>query len=251
MRKRGSIMEEDINFQELVKLLGDHDKQEMFAATDILKYAGEAALPALLEGLKNGDVHTRSRCAWVLGKMAKESALETLIEALSDPESKVRAFAAGALGKLNNPNAVPHLVNALGDDNCSVRKGSAWALGKLGDGRAIRPLCALLRDTDPGVVKNVIYAIHMLEPRDERDVRFFEHCVGVARNRTKTSVSPGLKGKADFPRRTLKKWSEIIERRKEQERDVKKFLAEQARERRGKEKAGNAIRKMIRLSNLP
>jgi hypothetical protein len=251
MRERGSLMENETELSELVKLLGHQDKREMFAATDILKYAGKTAVPALLEGLKNEDVHIRSRCAWVLGKMEEESAFEPIIEALSDPESKVRSFAAGALGKLKRTEAVPHLVNALGDENPSVRKGSAWALGKLGDSRAIRPLCALLRDTDPGVVKDVIYAIHKLEPRDERDVKFFEHCVGVARNRTKTSVSPGLKGKADLPRRTLKRWSEIIERRKEQEGDVKKFFAEQARERRGKEKAGNVIRKLIRLSNSP
>jgi len=244
-------MEDESRFSKLVELLGHHDKEEMYAATDILKETGRPAVEAMLEGLKNGDVHIRSRCAWVLGKMEEENAFEPLVEALSDPESKVRAFAAGALGKLRNPKAVPHLVNALGDEHYSVRKGSAWALGKIGDGRAIRPLCALLRDTDPGVVKIAIYSIHHLEPRDERDVRFLEHCVGVARNRTKTSVSPGLKGKADLPRRTLKKWSEIIERRKEQERDVKKFLAEQARERRGRKKMGKLIRKSELLSNRP
>jgi bilin biosynthesis protein len=244
-------MEDKNDFSKLVALLGHIDKGEMFIAADALSAAGKAAVPALVAGLKSEDVHIRSRSAWVLGKMEEESAVEPLVEVLSDPESKVRSFVVGALGKIRSEQAVPHLIRLLGDDNWAVRRGSAWALGKIGDSRAIRPLCALLRDTDPGVVKTAISAIHKLEPRDESDVRFLEHCVGVVKARAKTTTSPGLRGKVDISHRTLKRWSETVERQKEQEKDIKKFVAEQARRKSNRKKQGKLIKKLVRLSNGP
>jgi HEAT repeat protein len=78
------------------------DKRLRFGAANALVRIGPAAVPALIEALKDKDRNVRRAAALALGKIgpATKDAVPALIEALKDKESYVRSAAAWALGKI-------------------------------------------------------------------------------------------------------------------------------------------------------
>jgi HEAT repeat protein len=149
--------------------------------------AGKAAVPALIEALKDKDERLRSHAAHVLGRIGDSRAVEPLIEMLNDENMMVRAGAADALGRLKDGRAAKPLVAALKavadgeeqdiakdcivaalvsigkpavgpliqtlcDKNATVRADAAYVLGKIGDKSAIVSLVELFKD-DSAVVR--------------------------------------------------------------------------------------------------
>ena len=98
----------------------------------------EAAIPGLLEALKDLDVDVRRNAATILSKVSSEAAIPGLLDALKDPSHYVRLNAATALWKVGSEAAIPGLLQALQDQNISVRISAAQALQGLG-GKAIIP----------------------------------------------------------------------------------------------------------------
>ena len=141
----------------LVEALGDHDRN--VAAAETLGTIGEAALPALIEVLRDGTVIQRSFATDALAKIGGPAAIRALHVALGDEDDDVRGGAIYALGKIGGPDVVGPLIEALEDDYWrmnrwvedsikfeSNRREAAQALAALGDKRAIEPLKAKLTD---------------------------------------------------------------------------------------------------------
>ncbi|MBX7168553.1 MAG: HEAT repeat domain-containing protein [Pirellulales bacterium] len=89
------------------------------AASDALGRIGEAAIPALLEALRDPDPLVRAEAVRALARMGPEAepALDALIAALQDGDKGVRRAAAGAIGQIGPAakKAIPALVQALRD----------------------------------------------------------------------------------------------------------------------------------------
>ena len=87
------------------------------AAADALGKVGPAAVPALIEALRDNSSYVRWAAVAVLGEMSTTAAdaVPPLIEALRGDDKDVRWAAVGALGKVGPAaaDAVPALIEAL------------------------------------------------------------------------------------------------------------------------------------------
>ena len=100
-----------------------------------LQALGEAALPAVREGLKDPDWHVRHWCAIYLDRGGTADALPDLIPLLDDPEPQVRLWAIHSLSCEHckegecQIDAVPLLLERLENDpHVRVRKMAAAML---------------------------------------------------------------------------------------------------------------------------
>ncbi len=97
----------------------------------------KAAVPALIEALKDEDYEVRWRATQALGQIGRDAkaAVPALIEILKDKNVMVRQGAAQALGEIDfkaNRAAVPALIEALKkEDNDRVRMAVNVALEKI------------------------------------------------------------------------------------------------------------------------
>jgi len=69
-------------------------------AADALAQFGQAAVPALIDALKEGGVAARAGAARALSAIQPQEAVEALCEALDDPSAIVTYYAEEALGKM-------------------------------------------------------------------------------------------------------------------------------------------------------
>jgi HEAT repeat protein len=88
-------------------------------AADALARIGDAAVPALIEGLADPNPKVRAQSARALARMGPKghAAVPALILALEDEDPAVRVNAARALGQIGPEaqEAVPALIRALKD----------------------------------------------------------------------------------------------------------------------------------------
>jgi hypothetical protein len=95
-----------------------------------LPKAGPAAVPVLVDALKNGSPSTREFAAQVLAVAADPSTRPALVRALDDPEPRVRIYALKALSMLGrlDPTEEPYRRILAEDAEWHVRQSLAWAL---------------------------------------------------------------------------------------------------------------------------
>jgi HEAT repeat protein len=110
----------------------------------------------LTAGLVPPDVETRYHVARALARLgpAAARAVPVLRDTLADADAEVRMEAVWALAAIGPAaaNALPDLLRALGDADPQVRAGAAWALAHVGAGRdAAAALEPLVRDPDRDV----------------------------------------------------------------------------------------------------
>jgi HEAT repeat protein len=190
-------------FAEWQEDLRDPAPRGRAAALSALALFGEAAVPRLVEGLRDPDADVRVSAARGIGQVGREAAEAStaLVRALRDGEPRVRFDAAVALGRvgaaardavpalaraLTDPagevrvgaalglagmgsaarDAVPALLQALRDGNVVLRMSACWALGSIGpDGRAAVPaLRAALRDHNTSVRTSAASALGGIGP---------------------------------------------------------------------------------------
>jgi HEAT repeat protein len=132
------------------------DGSEPAAARAISRFGanGAAALPALLEAMKDPDSTVRWEAGRAVGKIgaAAKSAVPALVEQMKDEVSLVREHAAEALGDIG-PEAkdgVPALIAILKDPVARVRRDAARSLGQIGPAAkpALEAARGLLKDED-------------------------------------------------------------------------------------------------------
>ncbi|WP_231948113.1 NACHT domain-containing protein [Phormidesmis priestleyi] len=119
----------------------------------------KAAIPALIECLKDEDSFIRGKAAFALGEIGSDSVIQSLIELLEDEDSFVRWKAADGLGEAGSEAAIPPLINLFKDEDVDVRESAAFALGKIGSEAVIQSLIKLLKDGKVDVCKNVVLAL--------------------------------------------------------------------------------------------
>jgi len=119
----------------------DGAQQRKSAAIAICELGPKAkdVLPALIEALRSSDVETRR--PWLMNAMLRlgpeaKPALPLMLEYLDDEDFHTQYWACRVLGEIGpDANAaVPKLVSLLKDGVASVRRNAAAALGKIGPG---------------------------------------------------------------------------------------------------------------------
>ena len=141
---------------------------------EAIVYLGEnryaPAVPQLKELVRESDPGTRYLAAKALGQIGDEAeaALPTLLEALRDNDMFLRAGITGALIKIGPP-AVPGLTTALFDPSSAVKRAACKALGKIGSERAVPALKFSLRDGNEGVRRFARQALERIDSQAARD----------------------------------------------------------------------------------
>jgi len=177
MVKRGEI-------GNLIAAVRGSDPDTMSDILDALVGSGEAAIPALLQALRDGDEQIHMVASIALEKIGKVAvlplikafrekdglvrvkiadilaniggpALEEIISALRDPDEEVRVLSALVLGEMRNPGVIDPLISALADGSENVRAQAAVSLGEMGDARARDALTKLAEGDGSPVVRQV------------------------------------------------------------------------------------------------
>ena len=122
----------------IAKALGDPDKNMRDAAGKALARIGPAAVPVLVQELKNPASRNQILAARSLALIGPEAAeaVPSLTECLKQKDSELLAMAAHALGEIGPPSskAATPLTLLLGDASPEVQKQSRAALAKIGPG---------------------------------------------------------------------------------------------------------------------
>jgi hypothetical protein len=129
---------------ELIGAARGSDPGTLSDILDALVGLGDAAVPALLEALRDEDHRVHVVASIALGKIGKPAVLP-LVRALRERDGATRVKIADILADIGDP-AVLGIVAALRDPDEEVRVLSAFALGEIRDPRAIDPLIVALRD---------------------------------------------------------------------------------------------------------
>ena len=126
---------------------------------DALVGIGVAAVPPLLEVLRNDDPDVRVVAIETLGKFGAKAvpAHSNLIAALNDPVPKVRMSAAQCLAEIEPEDAAVSaaLVASIKDPDDDVSRAACESLVRIGK-PALPPVLALARDDDPDVRKQAV-----------------------------------------------------------------------------------------------
>ena len=119
----------------------------------VLTLAGDAAAPALKEGLLLSDPALRADAAAAISGVKPDLAAPLLEIALKDRIPEVRAAAAASAGFASDPKALAVLKTALSDESALVRAEAAGALGRLGTPDALGLARKAFEDKDAIVRK--------------------------------------------------------------------------------------------------
>ena len=130
--------------RDLVRRFAHPDPLVAEKAWEAVVALGDAAEPALIEGLSAADPTVAEFCAGALGGRGAKAALDPLMVALKTWSVR-RYVAAWALGEIGDTRAIPALVAALGDRDIEVAKYAARSLIKFGK-EATDPLLKALED---------------------------------------------------------------------------------------------------------
>src|SRR5271163_3545196 len=100
-------------------LLGSEEYSVHREGVEALRRMGPAAVPDLIQALKDEDWQVRNQAAVALGMIGPEvkTAVEALVDVLQDQDKYLRSHGATALGNLGREAraAVPALTTALKD----------------------------------------------------------------------------------------------------------------------------------------
>jgi len=115
--------------QDGIRGLRHRDLQTREQAIQYLKELGSAAVPALIEALKEVNTRLRQGAAQTLGILGDERAVHPLLMALADPDVGVWSQATAALAKLATSDAaIEALQISLRSEKRRVQQGAAIAL---------------------------------------------------------------------------------------------------------------------------
>ena len=119
----------------LLESLEDADILTQPGIVQELETLGEAAVPALVEAMNEGDSRLRHQSIEILGRIGQDAKAATphLIESLTDEEAQIRRNAAWALGRVGEQagDAMPILLETALDEEWDVRADAVWAMGKV------------------------------------------------------------------------------------------------------------------------
>jgi HEAT repeat protein len=129
----------------------------------VIEAIGPAAVPGLLDGLKDADPHVRFVAASSLFPIKSPQAARALSACLADPDRDVRAEAAKALAAIG-PQAAPALIDAFRSPDAAVRQQAAVVLGMMNRPAfaAVPALVERLKDERADVRSTTALALGMM-----------------------------------------------------------------------------------------
>lgn len=138
-------------------------------------FKGEAAIPALVEALKDSETKVRYHSLSALSDLmynAEPPDLGAIVpavtELLKDADSGTRWHAAHLLGQIGPraSAAVPLLIEVLSDEDETVRSYAAYAIGKIGADSKVAgpPLIKLLKDRAANVRESAANTLAKVDP---------------------------------------------------------------------------------------
>lgn len=142
-----------------------------YAAGDLLaaiEKMGTAAVPPLVEALKDREGTVRKFAASLLGTLGDPGAIEPLGMALYDLHHEVGKAASVSLARFGVPS-FEILVEALSHPEMWIRIHAMQALTRIKDGRVTPILLQMLQDPEREVKKQVIHSLGQLkDPRSSQ-----------------------------------------------------------------------------------
>ncbi len=157
----------------VVKALEDQDPSVIMPALHTLAETGDAAVPMLVDALKNDKARYWALLGLAdLGPKAK-SAVEPLARVLSDEKPEIRMQAALALAEIgpDAKSAVPALVKSAADQQMSVRYASSFALARIGGKDGIPTLQTSAKSEDPMLRLIGTWGLAQISPDDQQIVK--------------------------------------------------------------------------------
>ena len=153
MLEKGSISQEpdlEKNIKLWINDLGSSVVAQCLQARLMLIRAGAMAVPALIQGLSNGNPHTRWEAACALTVIKDASAAAALLHALEDENHDVRWAAMEGLIALGRAGLEPLLQALMQDfDSVWLREGAHHILNVLKKQRQLRqPILWVLQALD-------------------------------------------------------------------------------------------------------
>lgn len=129
--------------RELVRLLGEEERDVNSRVYPIVLELKEGAIPYLLEAVEGKDRIRREHVIAALGNLKARQGGEAIARVLANRSLERRYVAAWALGEIADPKGIAPLVSALDDPDAEVRRHAVRALIRFGR-EAVPPLNAYL-----------------------------------------------------------------------------------------------------------
>jgi HEAT repeat protein len=142
--------------------------EKLQALSEVRKAPGDrkAAVPALVEVLKEGPARARAQAALALGEIGDPAAVKPLVEAIDGASREREAYEANryiadALGALRAREAVPALSTLLSSPDAYVQVAAVDALGRVGDPAAVETLVGIVTggQVEAFIVKKALLAL--------------------------------------------------------------------------------------------
>jgi HEAT repeat protein len=152
--KKKTVGVKEPSMETLINTLSSHKDKAREAARHTLVAMGKAAVPSLIEALRNKNTLMRWEAAKALGEIGDPETAPVLVKALEDEEFDVRWLAAEGLIKMNI-KALKPLLEALEHrgDSVLLREGAHHVFHDLAKGRLRKflvPVLAALEALEPG-----------------------------------------------------------------------------------------------------
>ena len=148
------VEERNTSLEAFIANFASHDDAKRVKARHSLVVMGKAAVPSLIEALKNSNTLMRWEAAKALGEIGDPGTAPALVKALEDEEFDVRWLAAEGLIKMNI-NALRPLLQALENrgDSVMLQEGAHHVFHDLAKGalrKYLAPVLAALERLEPG-----------------------------------------------------------------------------------------------------
>jgi HEAT repeat protein len=153
-KAQNRVEEGNTSLEAFIANLASRDDAKRVKARHSLVAMGKAAVPSLIEALKNSNTLMRWEAAKALGEIGDPGTAPALVKALEDEEFDVRWLAAEALIKMNI-NALRPLLQALENrgDSVMLQEGAHHVFHDLAKGalrKYLAPVLAALERLEPG-----------------------------------------------------------------------------------------------------
>jgi HEAT repeat protein len=141
----------------LIEALQNPDKSARSEAIfDLDKVDDAAVLDILIQAMRTEtDLLVQEDITWALVRRA-EAAVPLLIDLLKDESPATRHSAAHTLGKIKDERAIDALMQAVEDENLKVVLKAAFSLSQIGNERAIPAIIKLVGHEDREVQATVL-----------------------------------------------------------------------------------------------
>lgn len=152
--KKKTVGVKEPSMETLINTLSSHKDKAREGARHTLVAMGKAAVPSLIEALRNKNTLMRWEAAKALGEIGDPETAPVLVKALEDEEFDVRWLAAEGLIKMNI-KALKPLLEALEHrgDSVLLREGAHHVFHDLAKGglrKFLVPVLAALEALEPG-----------------------------------------------------------------------------------------------------